>query len=116
MRVIFHVDELEKWQLTLSNVNNLLTYAKEQQEVAEIIILANSVAVSALSSEGAIKNNIEEQLQSLLANHVGIAACRNALKKENIEESTLITNVNVVPAGVAELVKKQAEGFAYIRP
>lgn len=112
MKVIYHVDENEKWQLCLGNVRNMLNYGKENQIVFEIEILANSVAVLKLKRESEWESTIHE----LLEDGVVIAACQNALNAQKIVKDDLIDRITVVPAGVVELVIKQNEGFAYIKP
>ena len=48
----------------------------------------------------------------------GLAGCEAAwaLANAGIRESTLIPFVEVIPSGAVELIKKQQEGFAYIKP
>ncbi len=111
-KVIYHVDENEKWQLCLSNVRNMLSYGKENKTAFEIEILANSVAVLKLKKESEWESVIHE----LLEDGVVIAACQNALNAQKIMKEDLIEQIIVVPAGVVELVIKQNDGFAYIKP
>jgi len=47
---------------------------------------------------------------------VKFVACRNALKGQLVDEESLPDFVTVVPAGITEIVRKQAEGYAYIKP
>jgi intracellular sulfur oxidation DsrE/DsrF family protein len=47
---------------------------------------------------------------------VQFVACRNSLVGNKIDEKVLPGFVKVVPAGVTELIKKQSEGYAYIKP
>ncbi|MDO5026450.1 MAG: DsrE family protein [Tissierellia bacterium] len=103
MKVIFHVDELKKWDLTLTNVKNFLTEVSD----ANIEVLANSEAV---------KYYISDQADQLEAIGAKFLACRNALNSNQIAEENLASFIEVVPAGVVELAKKQAMGYAYIRP
>jgi intracellular sulfur oxidation DsrE/DsrF family protein len=44
-----------------------------------------------------------------------VVACRNSLRSKGIEESLLPKGVQVVNAGVAEIVRRQGEGWIYIR-
>ena len=44
------------------------------------------------------------------------AACAHSLSQLEIARNTLLESVEVVSSGVGELVKKQMEGWAYIRP
>ncbi|TGA98279.1 hypothetical protein E4665_08510 [Sporolactobacillus shoreae] len=105
--VIFHIDEEEKWPLLLGNVKNLL---KENMAI-EIEVLANAVAVSDYQLEPFI-----DQMRNLSQQGVQFVACQNALNAQHIVKNDLPAFVSVVPAGVAELVKKQSSGYAYIKP
>ena len=58
----------------------------------------------------------EQQINELLENGVVIAACQNALNAQKIIKEDLIDQITIVPAGVVELVIRQNEGFAYIKP
>jgi len=47
---------------------------------------------------------------------VAIALCNNALNNLRLKPEDMLPEALVVPSGVGELVRKQAEGWAYIRP
>ena len=55
-------------------------------------------------------------MESLNIKGVKFVACNNALMAHNIEKYNIIHFVDIVPAGVLELVVKQSEGYAYIKP
>ena len=107
-KVIFHVDELEKWLLVMENARNFLAIEPD----AKIEILANSEAVKFLAHEAKESEIFDE----LAGNHVVFAACHNAMEKFAIPAGALAEDVVIVPAGVVELAKKQGQGYAYIRP
>lgn len=46
---------------------------------------------------------------------VSIIACHRALIGNHIPESSIPSFVQVVPSGLAHLVKKQADGWAYLK-
>ncbi|MFR3685383.1 MAG: DsrE family protein [Enterococcus sp.] len=104
MKVVFHIDELEKWTETANNVKNLL---KEPKKIA-IIVLINGNAINGyLASEN----------QAFIATKgVTFHACNNAMRANKIEKEQLPENVVVVPAGVLDLIELQAQGYAYIKP
>lgn len=112
IKVIYHVDEMEKWDLCLGNVRNMLAYGQANHETFEIEILANSVAVKGLVKE----SELNESMVELLEKDVVIAACQNALHAQSLQKESLISKITIVPAGVVELAKKQNDGFAYIKP
>ena len=46
---------------------------------------------------------------------VTIAVCNNSLKRLKIDPSKLMAETTVVPSAVVELIKKQAEGWSYLK-
>lgn len=40
---------------------------------------------------------------------------KNTMKRKNIQKSQLLPNVGTVPAGLAELVRKQSQGWSYLK-
>ncbi|MBC8529390.1 DsrE family protein [Christensenellaceae bacterium NSJ-44] len=112
MRVIFHVDEEEKWPLALGNVKNMVAYCRQNASAYEIEVVANSQAVLTYRESG----HLEAEMQALSQQGVKFAACQNALRALGISQEELSGFVHPVPAGVVELAQKQAQGFAYIKP
>lgn len=109
--VVFHVDEMSKWSLTLKNVSNLLQQV--DKEKTRIEILANSEAVKGYML---LDNIFETDIRQLHAQGVVFVACNNALKALAIDPIELLPFIKVVPAGVLELIERQSEGYAYIKP
>lgn len=116
MKTVFHVDELEKWNMALGNAKNLISYCRDAGLPWEVELLANGPAVQALTEAEAERRRISPVLMELMAAGVVVAACRNALRGNDILPEELCPGVAVVPAGVVELSLKQADGFAYIKP
>ncbi|MEY3577098.1 MAG: hypothetical protein RL394_681 [Bacteroidota bacterium] len=46
---------------------------------------------------------------------VVLAVCNNSLKRLKIDPSRLMPETTVVPSAVAELIKKQADGWSYLK-
>lgn len=108
LKVIFHIDEREKWNLTLMNIENFIG----EEEDSEIICLANAEAVKDYRQG----SHSQSELEELLDRGIKFLACGNALRNFGIDESQLVEGIDIVPAGVVELARKQGEGYAYIRP
>lgn len=111
-KVIFHINEEDKWETVLSNATNL--WNDLGKDMLEIIILVNGKAVQSYIKENERLKN--KKVESLLENNVRFQACHNALRGNDLTESDIHSFVEVVPAGVSELVKRQHEGYAYIKP
>lgn len=112
-KAIFHIDENNKWNLLLENVSNLLN-AIDNEEVY-IEVLANSEAVKYYDISQNLNTDIET-MENLYRKGVKFVACNNALIANDIKKENIIEFVDVVPTGVFEVVKKQNEGYAYIKP
>ena len=112
-KVIFHIDEMHKWKLLLMNVSNLLEVIANEKFSIEV--LANAEAVKYYDPTQNLGTDIEK-LENLNIKGVKFVACNNALKVFKIEKHNILDFINTVPAGVLELVVKQSEGYAYIKP
>lgn len=104
MKVIFHIDDLDRWQMAHGNVKNLL----EQDTTVEVIVVVNGPAITGYLD----KNN----LSFIQMNGVKFHACNNAMNSHQITATMLPKEVEVVPAGVYDIVKLQSAGFSYIKP
>jgi intracellular sulfur oxidation DsrE/DsrF family protein len=113
-KVIFHVDELNKWDLVLKNTGNLVDAIDTDK--FNIEVLANSEAVKAYVLNSEIELDIKNTMKTLSDKGIKFVACNNALKAFDIKKEDLITFVYIVPVGVLELINKQMEGYSYIKP
>ena len=81
--------------------------------------LQRYLPVTAVIDYSLNNNQYNENINKmLLTSKLGVhfIACRNSLVGNKIDEKLLPNFVEVVPSGVTELIKKQAEGYAYIKP
>lgn len=111
-QVLFHVDEEdpEKVRFALNNIHNLLQAVGEEQIAIELV--ANGPAVKAFTHT----SEFGARVQQLNQRGVTFAMCRNAMNLFDLKPEDMMASTIVVPAGVAELTYKQAEGWAYIKP
>jgi len=110
-KVIFHIDELNKWKLLLKNISNLLDAVDINKFSIEV--LANSEAVRFYNSNLDLDIKAMEKLNS---KGVKFVACNNALIAYDMKKDDLIHFIDIVPVGILELINKQSEGYAYIKP
>ena len=45
-----------------------------------------------------------------------VVACENTMRAQKITKDDMLPAISYVPAGVTEIMKKQGEGWAYLRP
>lgn len=114
IKVIFHIDENQKWNLLINNVKNLLSSYEGELSNSTIEILANSEAVKGYVDGNPYTDSIV--MEALSQKGIKLVACNNALLGMKIQKDQIYHFVAIVPAGVRELVDRQAEGYAYIKP
>lgn len=112
-QVVFHLDEpIEiKARGVLTNIDNLLNDMGD--DAVQVELLANGAGVQVYLRNPGI---FQEQIDRLKGRGVRFVACNNSLRALDIQLKDLMDSVEIVPAGVTELVMKQSEGWAYIKP
>jgi len=113
MKVLFHINDPDRWPRVLLNITNFINDAGQDNVAVEVV--ANGGAVVALTGEKA-HEKLQGEMNRLAGLGIVFSACRNALRMHSLDEDTLPPFITVVPAGITEIVQKQAEGFAYIKP
>ena len=108
-RVLFAMTSSDQgdWQLTINNIRNLITGMAP--ESVEVVAYGPGIAFLKKDSVDAA------EMQKLESSHVHFIACGNAMQKQHLEASDLVAGSEVVPAGIAEVVKKQEQGWSYIK-
>ena len=111
-RVLFHIDESvqSKWAMVLRNIENLLEDIGENLEVK---LVANAEGIALLYK---MPNPFHEKIAQLAEKGVRFAVCANSLRQQNLTEDFLLDLAEIVPSGVGEIVRRQSEGWAYIKP
>ena len=114
-KVVFHIDEMHKWALTLGNVKNFIKDIGTAEYYIEIVANAEAVKIFADSNEEEIHELLQE-MERLAQHGIKIMACRNALQANVVQETDLPKYVSVVSAGITRLVTLQGQGYCYIKP
>ena len=99
-----------KWNLALNNASNV------QKDLGagnvEIEIVAYGPGIGMLKADSIAANRVSDAL----ASGVKILACENTMQALKLSKSDMVSNVGYVSAGVVEIMQKQQEGWAYLRP
>ncbi len=111
-RVIIQVSDADpkKWALALNNAKNVQTDLGADK--TEIEIVAYGPGIAMLKADAEIANRIEEAV----ASGVKVVACENTMRNQKISRDDMHKNIEYVAAGVVELMRRQQQGYAYIRP
>ena len=92
--------------------DGLITVEDGTTLTTELEIVAYGPGISMLKIDSPVAVRIAEAVKS----GVKVVACQNTMKAQKLIAADMLPTVDYVPAGVVELMKKQQEGYAYIRP
>lgn len=99
-----------KWNLALNNARNLQAAFGKDNVTIEIVVFGPGIGM--LKAESTVGNRVIDAG----ASGVRLIACENTMRAQKIQRDDMLDGVVYVPAGVAELVERQKQGWAYIRP
>ncbi len=111
-KVVLQVSENDpaKWNLVLNNAANL--QKDVGRENIEVEIVAFGPGINMLKAESEVGNRIQEATEA----GVAVMACQNTMNKQKLKKEDMLSTVDYVPSGVVEIMKKQQQGYAYLRP
>ncbi|MBW1827866.1 MAG: DsrE family protein [Deltaproteobacteria bacterium] len=113
-KVVFHIDweKEERLVMALNNITNLLKAVSPEE--AAVYVLANGAAVKLFQRESAFQ--YAPDIQRLFQQGVRFLICSNSLNNFGILREDLLGPCEAIDAGIVELIRFQAEGYAYIKP
>jgi uncharacterized protein len=114
-RVVFEVamDGAAKWEGALRNVENA---QKALGPETKIEVVAHGKGIGILLGKTSAENaELKSKLEKLHAAGVVFAGCENTLSRMKIDKKDLVEFATTVDSGVAEVIRKQSAGWAYIK-
>ena len=110
-RVIFQATEndVDRWNLVLNNVRNLQAAVGAD---ADIEIVAYGPGIQLLKAGSPIAGRIGDALRD----RVRVVACENSMAGARLTGADMLPDIGYVASGVVEVVRKQQEGYSYVRP
>jgi intracellular sulfur oxidation DsrE/DsrF family protein len=111
-RIVIQVSDADtgKWNLALNNARNLQTDLGAANVAIEID--AYGPGIGMLKADSVVGNRIGEAL----GNGVKVAACENTMRGQKLQKADMLNGIGYVGAGVVEIMQKQQQGWAYLRP
>jgi len=111
-KVIFQVSDNDprKWNLALNNVKNVQDDLGKDNVEVELVAYGPGLPMLKLESE------VANRISDALGQGVKIIACENTMTNTKTTRADMLPNIGYVKAGVVELMEKQQQGWAYIRP
>lgn len=113
-KVVYHVNDASVARMAMNNVNNHLNASPN----AKIVVVTHGKGIDFLLNDAKDdKGAFAPMVAGLKEKGVDFRVCRNTLKSRNLTDDAVIMEARVVPSGVAEIGKLQAqEGYVYLKP
>ena len=110
-RALFQITDKDpaRWNLILNNMANLRDGVGG--EGAEIELVAYGPGLLMLKADSPVKERLAEALKS----GVKINACQQTMRGMKFVPGDMVPDIGYVPSGVVEVMRKQQQGWAYIR-
>lgn len=111
-KVVIQVSDAEtaKWNLALNNARNV------QSELGaanvDIEIVAYGPGIGMLKLDSPLANGVGEAT----AAGMKIVACEHTMHGQHLSHGDMLDGVGFVSAGVVEIMQRQQQGWAYVRP
>jgi len=103
-------DDPKKWNLAVNNALNVQKALGKDNVDIEIVAYGPGLKMMKADSK------VSGRLNGALDSGIGLMACGNTMKKMKVGKDDLIGGATVVQAGVTHIMKRQGEGWAYVRP
>jgi intracellular sulfur oxidation DsrE/DsrF family protein len=110
-RAVFAVSDADpaRWNLVLGNIRNAQAELGADKLVAELVVYGGGIGMLKADAEAATR--VSEAARS----GVRVSACENSMRGHNLSAAQMNPQAGSVPSGVAHLIRRQNEGYAYIR-
>ena len=111
-KVVFQVSDGDpaKWNLALNNARNVQVELGMDNVDVEIVAYGPGLAMLKADSK------VSPRLASAMAQGVTLLACENTMHNTHVERSQIQGGVKFVDAGVVHIMKREREGWSYVRP
>lgn len=111
-RLVIQVSDNDpgKWALALNNAQNVIHDLGADTVSLEIVVYGPGIGMLKKGSP------VAARIAGALKGGMQIVACENTMRAQQLSQEDMLPEIGYVPAGVVELMKKQQQGYAYIRP
>jgi uncharacterized protein len=111
VKIVFDVTSSDTLvhQAALRHVSSMA--AAYPQSVFEVVIYGGALPMLMKNKSSVAKGIVKLQGNT----NVSFKACQETMKRYNVDQSQLFSNVGVVPDAIIEIVTKQGEGWGYIK-
>ncbi len=103
-------DSETNWNQAINVVRNIQNaYGKDKVDV-ELVVFGNGAGLLKFDS------SLAGRIDDTLANGAQVVMCENSMKARKLTPADMHAKIGYVKAGVVEIIERQKQGWAVIRP
>lgn len=111
-RVVFHLSDADPsiWKQAFNNARNVQKSFSKGNIAIAMVIQGNAIGAARADSP------VAESVSEAIAAGMEVIVCENTMKERHLKREDMHHKVVFTPFGAVEIMKKQQEGWAYIKP
>jgi len=109
-KIVMHLQSADT--LVHRSIVNQISNMKKEMPESEISIVCHGPGMDFLLKN---KSKYIEQLHKMQLNNVQVIGCEFTMKQRNIKKDDLVTYALTVPYALTDIVRKQADGWIYVK-
>lgn len=111
-KIVFQVsdDDTKTWRNVLINTKNVQNELGVNNVVISIVVYGAGLGMLTFESP------VGSEVADAASTGVEFVACENTMKGSHLTKDDMLPSLKYAPAAIVELMKKQQEGYAYIKP
>lgn len=103
-------DNPKTWHQALNNARNVQQELGKGNVDIQMIVYGNGIGMLKLESE------VGDRVKQATDDGVRVVACENTMRAYNLTREDMLPYAGYVKAGIVEIMTKQQQGYAYVRP
>ncbi|WP_296490690.1 DsrE family protein [Rhodoferax sp.] len=111
-RIVMQVSDGDaaKWNLALNVANNAQKELGADKIQVEIVAFGPGIGM--LKFDAVTVNRVNDAIKA----GVKVVACENTMGAQKLVKADMNPDISYVPAGVIQIMNRQQQGWAYVRP
>jgi uncharacterized protein len=111
-RIVIQVNEDDgrKWLAILTSIRNIQSELGKGNSAIAVVAIGPGLGM--LKADAVVANEVQDAIKT----GVEFIACGNSMRIQHLDREDLLDGIGVTKAGYVELMKRQQQGWVYLRP
>ena len=93
-------------------INNLRNLKAGWGDSVQIEVVVHGPGINLVHQD---RSTQQKEIQEMIDKGIRVVVCKNTMTQKNVPAEKLLPRIDIVPRGVGEIIKKQEQGWSYIK-